>query len=165
MQHENNMKVKLRAINKFSFKFRQAYLFTLTASFTPHQQRHAVVTEMVWHLHAYCSAHLLGQHLKSINVSTVTEIAMPRFYIIAEYTMKCANRRKVDLECSIFRIHCQVHCFVIKLEDESFYLLCNDIKTVVKKMISGRINDITIFLTHIPGKECDKNYKVTPKKS
>lgn len=77
--------------------------------------------------------------------------------------LECANRRKVDLQCSIFRIHCKEHCFVIKLEDESFYLLCNNIKTVVKKMISGRINDTTIFLTHIPGKECHKNYKVTSK--
>lgn len=61
----------------------------------------------------------------------------------------------MDLKCSIFRIHCKVHCFVIKLEDESFYLLCKDINTVIKK-ISGWLNYITIFLTHIPGKECHK---------
>lgn len=156
-------KSNFRAINKFPFKFSHADLFTLTASFTPHQQRHAVVTEMVWHLHAYCSAHLLRRHLKSISVSTITEIAMPHFYDCRVH-LKWANRRNMDLKCSIFRIHCKVHCFVIKLEDESFYLLCKEINTVVKKMINCRLNDITIFLTYIPGKECHKKLQSHTKK-
>lgn len=79
--------------------------------------------------------------------------------------LKCANRRKVDLKCSIFRIHCKVHCFVIKLEEKSFYLLCQDLNTVVKKMISSRLNDIMIFLTHIPGKECHKKLQSHTKKN